>query len=382
MTALANRPHVTAPAPPAAETMVAVARKYGLGPFKQMREMYALRYGPGKLAFHEYFSSGAYNPKLALAQKQAFLGKSKSQEINLAASPFRLTGARAVLRDKVMFSALIDRLGFPTTRTQAVVHAERGLGDLPVLRNIEDVATFLREGARYPLFAKPCDGSKATEPALIVARGGELLRLGNGRAVDLEGFAKTLVDDCPAGFIFQDAIEQHAYLAAMTGQTVGALRIVTIRDRTGVRPLYTFWKVPSPRAMSDSCLQSGSMVALVDDETGRVKRCKMGTGLSAEWIKTHPVSGLSFEGYEFPHWPALKKAVCDGHALFPEFGLLGWDVAVGPDGPVLIKCNANPDHVLWQLASGKGFLNKSLLSKLALANARSEEMLRERNPDR
>lgn len=366
------------PTPPAAETMVAVARRYGLGPLKQMREMYALRFGPGKLAFHEYFSSGAFNPELSMAQKRAYLGKTGSYEVNVAASPMKLTGSRAFLRDKVMYTTLIERLGLPTTRTQAVVHSARGFGSLPVLRSAEDVAAFLRNDACYPLFAKPCEGAAAIGSALILARGGDLLRLGNGRAVDLEGFAQEIIEDYPEGFILQDAIQQHSYMASMTGQAVGTLRMVTIRDHKGIRPLYTVWKVPSPRAMSDNFWQSGSMVALVDDKTGKVKRCKMGTGLSAEWIKTHPVSGLAFKDFAFPHWEAVREAACEGHALFPEFGIVGWDIAIGPEGPILIECNDNPYHVLWQLAAGKGFRNEVFLPQLAAANARSDEMLKGR----
>jgi hypothetical protein len=290
----------------------------------------------------------------------------------------KLTGSRAFLRDKVMYTALIERLGLPTTRTQAVVHAERGFGSLPVLRNAVDVAAFLREDARYPLFAKPCEGAAAIGSALILARGGDLLRLGNGRAVDLEGFAQEIIEDYPEGFILQDAIEQHSYMASMTGQAVGTLRMVTIRDGQGIRPLYTVWKVPSPRAMSDNFWQSGSMVALVDDKTGKVKRCKFGTGLSAEWVKTHPVSGLAFEGFEFPHWDAVKEVACEGHALFPEFGIVGWDIAIGTEGPILIECNDNPYHVLWQLAAGKGFLNDTFVPQLKAANARSEQILKGR----
>lgn len=381
MTATAEKALLVAPqnpSPPAAETMVAVARRYGLGPLRQMREMYGLHFGPGKLALHEYFSSGAYNPKLSMAQKREYVGKIGSYDLNVAASPFKLTGNRSFLRDKVMYSALLEQLGLPTTVTQAVVHSDRGFGSLPVLRSAKDVIDFLRGPARYPLFAKPCEGAAAIGSALITARGGDLLRLGNGRAVDLEGFAHEVVEDYPEGFIFQNAIEQHPHMTAMTGASVGTLRTVTIRDAQGIRPLYTVWKVPSPRAMSDNFWQRGSMVALVDDDTGRVKRCNIGTGLSAEWIKLHPVSGLGFEGFQIPHWDAVIETACKGHALFPEFGIVGWDIAVGPDGPILIECNDNPFHVLWQLAAGRGFRNARFMDQLAAANARSEELLKSR----
>jgi hypothetical protein len=358
--------------------MVAVARQHGLGPLKQMREMYRLRYGPGRLALHEYFSSGAFRPELSPTQKLEFVGKTGSYEVNVAASPMKLTGNRSFLRDKVMYGALLQQLGLPTPETQAVVHRNRHFGNMQTLRGAGELIAFLRGPARYPLFAKPCEGAGAVGSALIAARGGDLLRLGNGRAVDLEGFALEVVSDYPEGFILQSAIEQHPAMSAMTGQAVGTLRVVTVRDKGGIRPLYTIWKVPSPRAMSDNFWQSGSMVALVDDKTGRVRQCNIGTGLNAEWVETHPVSGQSFPGFEIPFWDEVQSVALRGHGLFPEFGIVGWDIAIGPDGPMIIECNDNPYHVLWQLAAGRGFLNIDFKARLDAATECSNAMLKGR----
>lgn len=366
------------PTPPAVETMVAVAKKHGVGPVRQMREMAALRYGPGKLAPHEYYSAGAFDPSIAMEDKRAYVGKTGSYEINVAASPMKLTGARAFLRDKVMYTALLQQLDLPTTDTQAVVHAARGFGALPTLRNPADVVNFLCGPARYPLFAKPCEGAASVGSALIKERDGKVLRLGNGRQVDLEGFAAEVCEDYPEGFIFQSAIAQHPDMTNLIGPAVGTLRMVTLRDESGISPLYTVWKVPSPRAMSDNFWQAGSMVALVDDDTGRVSRCNIGTGLNANLLERHPVSDLPFDGFEIPHWAELNRVACEGHALFPEFGIVGWDIAISADGPVLIECNDNPFHVLWQLAAGKGMWCAEMAPRLRAAAAQSDAMLQGR----
>ncbi|MEO9575136.1 MAG: sugar-transfer associated ATP-grasp domain-containing protein [Tateyamaria sp.] len=364
------------PRPAAAETMVAVARSCGIGPFGQMREMAALRWGPGKLASHEYFSTGAYDTKLSKAEKRAYVGKIGSYELNLAASPLKLTGTRAFVRDKVMYTALLNQLGLETTQTQAVVHADRLFGNIPTLRSPSEVETFLRETAKYPLFAKPCEGAASVGSALIEARDGDLLKLGNGRQADVASFAHEIIEDYPEGFILQSAIIQHPDMVAMTGASVGTLRVVTLRDESGIAPLYTVWKVPSPKAMSDNFWQSGSMVALIDDDTGCVRKCNIGSGPAAQWIEKHPTSGLAFEGYQIPHWGKVIDAACAGHGLFPEFGIVGWDIAVGPDGPVIIECNDNPYHVLWQLAAGEGIRNDHFLPRFKAAAARSDAILR------
>ncbi len=366
------------PRPAAAETIVAVAKRFGVGPFKQMREMTALRWGPGKLASHEYFSTGAYDPNLSKAQKQAFVGKIGSYELNVAASPMKLTGTRAFLRDKVMYTSLLTQLGLTTTYTQAVVHTERQFGNIATLRTPAEVEAFLRGSATYPLFAKPCEGAASVGSALIEGQDGDVLRLGNGRCVDVAAFSHEIITDYPEGFILQSAVKQHEAMSAMTGASVGTLRVVTVRDENGISPLYTVWKVPSPTAMSDNFWQSGSMVALIDDDTGRVRQCNIGSGPAAQWLDHHPVSGLAFEGYQIPHWDKVMDVACRAHGLFPEFGIVGWDIAVGQDGPIIIECNDNPFHVLWQLAAGEGIRNDRFLPRLEAATKRSEDMLQGR----
>ncbi|MEP0506583.1 MAG: sugar-transfer associated ATP-grasp domain-containing protein [Paracoccaceae bacterium] len=364
------------PSPAASETIVAVARNHGVNPFRQLREMVSMRFGPGRLANHEYYSTGVFDPEISIEDKKRYVGKVGSFEINVAASPLKLTKTRAFVRDKVLYTSLLKQLDLPTTETQAVVHTTRMFGSLPVLRTVSDVEGFLRDTARYPLFVKPCEGSGSVGSALLKSCEADVLSLGNGQQADLNGFAQEVVEDYPEGFIFQTALTQHPNLVQMAGEAVGTMRVVTTRDKNGIAPLYTVWKIPSPRAMSDNFWQSGSMVALIDEETGQVQKCNIGSGLNAKLLDKHPVSDMAFEGFQIPYWDQIQRIACEGHGLFPEFGIVGWDIAVGPDGPIIIECNDNPYHVLWQLAAGQGIKTPAFQEQLDAANLESQSILR------
>ncbi|MEX0312004.1 MAG: sugar-transfer associated ATP-grasp domain-containing protein [Tateyamaria sp.] len=365
------------PVPAAPQMIVEVARAHGVSPFRQMREMWAVRRGPGQLKSHEYHASGVYDPELQMEEKKTFVGEMGSFKLNLKLSPADLTPLRAFIRDKAMYAALLDRLGARTTHTQAVVHPNRAFGNIPVLRDPQAIIDFLTNDAAYPLFGKPCEGSKSVGSALITGLEGNMLRLGNGREVDLDGFAHELVADYPEGFILQSAVQQHPDMTAITGPAVGTLRIVTLRDENGAKVLYSLWKLPSPSAMSDNFWQAGSMVAQVGDD-GVVTRCKRGTGLAAEWIDTHPVSGKAIVGAQIPHWDAVHKLALDNHMLFPEFGVFGWDIAVDADGPLVVECNANPFHTLYQIATGEGALNPRHMARFEATMAYSQELRKRR----
>ncbi len=359
---------------PASSVLVEVAREHGISPLRQMREMFALAFGPARLALADYHTYGMFDPDIPMPAKKEYVGARGSYLINARLNLDDLTISRGFVGDKVMYTALLRQLGLPTTRTQAVASVDRGFGDIPALRDPGALKTWLLNDAAFPLFGKPCEGRGSVGSALFSGIEEAQIVMGNGRRADLDGFCAEVFTDYPEGFIFQTALRQHDDLTRIAGPSIGTMRVVTIRDGDGIRVLYTVWKVPAPDAMSDNFWQKGSMVVEVDP-AGVLGRCRIGTGLEGRWINAHPVSGEEFAGRRVPHWSAIMEAARAGHALFPEFGVVGWDIAVTPEGPVLIECNDNPFHALWQLANGRGIRNAEFMAAFDKVAATSTAIL-------
>ncbi|MDK3016955.1 sugar-transfer associated ATP-grasp domain-containing protein [Pseudodonghicola flavimaris] len=360
--------------PVSAPNIVEVARRYRVSPFRQLREMVQLNLGQGRVAQKDYYSLGLYDPAISAEAKRAYVGVKGSHQLNWRLNPSELSRATHFMRDKVLYPSLLTQLGIASTRTQAVAQADRLYGNIPTLSTPEEISGFLRREAAYPIFAKPRNASGSFGSALLTGIDDDMLVLGSGRRVALEAFCREVFTDYPDGFLFQTALRQHPDMAAMTGGVaVGSLRIVTLRDEALPRPLYALWKLPSPKAMSDNFWQEGSMVAAVDD-AGRLSRARIGTGLQGRWIAEHPVSGMAFDGFEVPHFHAALDVAARAHAMFPDFGLIGWDIAICADGPVIIEANDSPHHTLYQLAFGQGVRNPGLLPRLEAAIARSDRM--------
>ncbi|MFK7874299.1 MAG: sugar-transfer associated ATP-grasp domain-containing protein [Paracoccaceae bacterium] len=365
-----------APKPPAAHTLVKIAREYGVSPMRQLREMIALNRGPGKLALHEYVSTGAFDPDIAMADKKQYVGRTGSYLLNKAANNFDLTVSRGFVRDKALFTQLLHSVGIAATKTQALIHPQRGLGTIPCLKGREDVVDFLASRAVFPIFGKPVEGSGSIGSSLIqsVDASQGRLRLGNGQDVDLNAFAQELIADYPEGFILQSAIDQHSDLTRVIGTAIGTLRVVTLRDHTGIKPLYTLWKIPSPDAMSDNYWQNGSMIADVTID-GQVGHCARGTGPNYHSLQRHPVSEIQFSNVRIPFWDKVLNTACAAHAVFPEFGVIGWDIALGQDGPIVVEANDNPYHALYQTATRRGARNPTMLAKFEAAASETSRLL-------
>ncbi|WP_428926472.1 sugar-transfer associated ATP-grasp domain-containing protein [Marinibacterium sp. SX1] len=363
---------------PKAEKIVTVARQYGVSPLRQWREMTALWLGKTRIPTHEYYNFGLYDPAIPMEEKKQYVGIKGSWLINKELTPKTLPWARGFVGNKVMFTSLIDRLGFRTTETQAVVSTRSRFGAIPTLDTPEALEHFLRHDARYPLFGKPSNYSGSFGSALIDRLEGDEIVLGDDRRLGLDAFCREIIAEYGEGYLLQSAIEQNRAMTEMVGRAIGTIRLVTIRDGAMPRPFYALWKIPSPKAMSDNFWQDGSMIAPVEMETGQVGQAWIGTGLDARSIDSHPVSGRAFAGFALPFWDEARRMATEAHALFPEFGVIGWDVAFTEEGPLLIECNDNPFHTLYQMAFRRGIWNDDTRPVLERTIARSKVMMDEK----
>lgn len=339
-----------------------VARNFKVSPFRQFSEIFRLKGGKTLLTAKEYYEYQIYDPAQTLAQKREFVGEKGSFALNLRLAPPGLTNMRNFLADKVGLTSMMGALGLQTTHLQAAFAPTRGFGTLSTLRSPADVVRFLTTQARYPLFGKPVRGSGAFGSVMIRKLDGMIATLGNGQTISVSKLAEEVTAYRTYGYLFQDAIASHSAIAFLTGShALSTVRVVTVNHSDTPEILYTIWKLPAPTAMSDNFWQKGSLISLVEPGLGRVQKVRYGAGLDTQWVETHPVTGAQLLGATLPCWQSVLDLALAAHATVPDNGILGWDIAITAQGAVLIECNENTGHGLYQLASGRGVLNADFL---------------------
>ena len=364
-----------APQKPQSITIAQVMQDHGVHPLRQMREIFAMRGGRQKLGSNEYYSLRLYDPAIAMAQKREFLGQGGTNALNARMNPPTAVPTRSFVGNKLLYTQLLEQLGIPTARTQAMVSGHLSAGKVPVLRDAGILAQFLRNEAIYPIFGKPYFGSLSEGSVRIEAREDDMLRLANGEARDLTDFAAEVMTRYPGGFLLQSALDPHADMARIAGPAIGCVRVLTANDGSGPKPAYAVWKLPAPMAMSDNFWQDGSLLADLDLGGGMIKACLRGTSLSAEMLTRHPVSNAPLVGAALPFWSETLEIAVEAHAVFPEFGVCGFDIAVTNEGPKVLECNDNPAHMLYQLAARRGLENPDLAPIWARVVARQEKQV-------
>ena len=173
-----------------------------------------------------------------------------------------------------------------------------------------------------------------------------------GHGVELCTITPETVDEVYDRLVAEDRIaegllEQHSEMARLHPSSVNTVRVLTIQGkicsavlRMGVGGGF----------VDNGC--SGGIFAGMDVDTGIVTT--KGADLMEHRFLLHPTTGVTIPGFQVPMWEEIRDTVAQAVELVPDAVIIGWDVALAPDGPVLIEGNAYPSVQIMQTAGMEG----------------------------
>lgn len=158
-------------------------------------------------------------------------------------------------------------------------------------------------------------------------------------------------------YLVEEAVIQHSELNKLCSSSVNTLRIVTLNVNNNSHFLYALLRVGSGNNHVDN-ISSGGMYTLIgDDGVLHFPAFCDKTGL---YYDTHPVTGTAFCGFQVPMFKQAINICLKAAQVKPGLAYIGWDVAITPEGPVLIEGNILPGYDMAQNSKfhpdGKGLL--------------------------
>ncbi len=137
--------------------------------------------------------------------------------------------------------------------------------------------------------------------------------------------------------IVEQCIVQHEELNKLYDKSVNSLRMFTFYKEGQVYFLQAILKIGNGGVVDN--FSSGGMYAYVDDNgyvyTEAIDR---EDNIFAE----HPISKHNIVGFKVPMFEDAVELVKEAGKVVPGVRYVGWDVAIGKDGPVLIEGNCFP----------------------------------------
>jgi hypothetical protein len=168
--------------------------------------------------------------------------------------------------------------------------------------------------------------------------------------------ASALVERCLArswdhGCLIQERMLNHPAVEALTGPTLSTVRVVTYRQPNGPISVLMATIRMSTKGVAVDNFAAGGIAAPVDLRSGI-----LGTAIAKDLTRgaftTHPDTGHPIVGTVLPAWSGVKALAVRAHEQFGWIAFVGWDVAITPDGPVLIEANPTWCVDLVQISHG------------------------------
>ena len=329
----------------------------------QLAEIFSLSRGHGKLTPEEYYYFGLCDDSRFSAQeKRQFIGRKATNRLyNKHLSPF----FHGIAHDKLLASGVLEGFGIAVPKTVAVFHRFRSYGQVPVFRTGDALAAHLRRDMTYPFFSKPIGGfgSLGTVAVESLDPASDRLTLGDGRQVPMADYLREL-EDFESGALLQKVLLPHPEIAEAGGGRVSTVRLILLVRDDGPEVFRAVWKIMAGRNMADNFWRRGNLLGAVDPDSGRVYRVIRGVGPEQEEFETHPDSGAPVKGIVLPDWPRLVETGKLAASIFPELRIIALDIALCPEGPVVVEVNIGGALNLPQLATGTGMLESRFVDFL------------------
>ena len=140
--------------------------------------------------------------------------------------------------------------------------------------------------------------------------------------------------------LLQVRLYNHPRLTVLSGSALATMRIITFRTPAGDYTTFLAGlRTPTGNASVDNW-DAGGLIACVDLSTGICGPAIAKFASLGEFVR-HPDTDEPLQGFLVPDFAEAVDVCLRAHDTVPWMPFVGWDVALTPDGPVLVEANPN-----------------------------------------
>lgn len=158
-------------------------------------------------------------------------------------------------------------------------------------------------------------------------------------------------------FVVQRRVSPHPKLEELTSGALPTVRAITCLDERG-RPEFmgAVFRMSIGANRTVDNFHAGGIACAISAESGQLGPASdLGSDARLGWCRDHPTTGARIKGTLLPYWREVKDLVTGAHEAFSDRVLIGWDVAVADDGPIIVEGNRGPDLDIMQRFMDLGF---------------------------
>lgn len=164
----------------------------------------------------------------------------------------------------------------------------------------------------------------------------------NGKGVsrlDTASLTADALSALPNGCL-QRPIRQHAFFDRMTRNSLGTIRVLTLRNGRGDIEVRGHFLRVGLDAELWVAAKGGVRIGILNSDGDLAFKGRLSDQTE---VTAHPDSGFRFEGARIPHFGEALEFCKSLHERSPHMRFVGWDVAINEQGePELIEWNGTP----------------------------------------
>lgn len=300
-----------------------------------MKEFVALSIR-GRGPANHYFSSLLY--KKVISNPADYLSSYEmhhSQEVLCDRSMVDIVG------NKVLFQEFFEKRKLPLPRLIAYnfgrkLYFVQGNNTLEV-RELDSVNA-LREA--FTLLFTMSDTESVFVKLINGSLGLEARKMSRKAALTDSALSEMLKDLSSHNFLFQEEVVQHPDVCRLYSKCLNTIRIDTFKQMNGQAEVVSaLIRIGMGETIVDNIAAGGIFVG-IDLDSGCLKEhgFRNLNGGGAVYL-AHPNTKTVFNGFRLPFFSEVKRLAMEAANFLPA-GLMGWDIALTPEGPILIEGNA------------------------------------------
>lgn len=151
--------------------------------------------------------------------------------------------------------------------------------------------------------------------------------------------------------LVEEVVLQSKEMNQLFPYAVNTLRIVTARVDNKTSVLFRALRIGNGDNVVDN-FNHGGMYTVVN-ATGKIE--KPAIDKKGNVYEKHPITNTAIAGFQIPYFEQVIQMVTEASQQIPQVGLVGWDIAITDEGPVMIEGNQLPGYDIYQ---SKVHLNK------------------------
>lgn len=245
-----------------------------------------------------------------------------------------------IARDKYLSHCLLENLQIPKSDLYIYYNPQLATNTEKLAYNYDGVVGIIKKLNIKQCVIKPSQDSAHGQGVVVcinieIRDNKCILRRFDGNEIELKNILKG------QPLLFESIVKQNHQFTSFNQSSVNTVRMMTaLYPNNEVKVIASFIKIGRTGSCVDNAGSGGNVDVAIDIPTGKLYNAiEFNSWHNIVKITHHPDTNSPIEGECIQNWDKIVKYVCDFQARIPQIKIIGWDVAITEQGPVIIEIN-------------------------------------------